>query len=189
MKLPSIKFKIPKIKIYGIDVIKNSLFFFFYIVFTLLIIAFILAPSVKLFKKAKNQYFQTKNQFDQTQEKYKTLLNEVEKLKTKNRKIINALKREFDPNNFKLFARDFMKIESIKKEKTSNYKDKFIYTTYLISAKIKSPKNFYDFIDSVKNYKNIIRVYFPFNFVKNQKDINLTFRIDVYNLKKRKLTK
>lgn len=185
MKLPTIKFKIPKIKIYGIDVVKNSLFFFFYIILSLLIIAFILAPSVKLFKKAKAQYFQAQSQFDKTKEEYQTLLKEVEKLKTTNKRIINALNREFNPDNFKLFARDFMQIHSIKKEKTSPYKDKFIYTTYLISATIKSPKNFYDFIDAAKNYKNIIRVYFPFNFVKNKNDINLTFRIDVYNLKKR----
>ena len=42
MKMPTInikKFKIPKVRIYGIDVIKNFLFFFFYIIITILIIA------------------------------------------------------------------------------------------------------------------------------------------------------
>ena len=186
MKMPTIKlkFKIPKIKVYGIDVIKNFLFFAFYIILTIIIIATILAPSVKTFKQAKQEYFQTKNQLDLTTEQYQQLLKEVEKLRNKNLKILNALKRPFNTKNFKLFASKYMKINSIKKENTKPYQNKFIKTTYLISSTIKSPKNFYDFIDASKNYKNVIRVYFPFNFVKNKNDINLTFRIDVYNIKK-----
>ena len=183
MKMPTIKFKLPKIKIYGIDVIKNFLFFFFYIVLSIAIIVFILAPSVKIFKKTKQQYFQTKTQFELIQQQYQKLSKEVAILEKKNQKILNALKRPFNIKNFKLFAKQFMQINSIKKESIKPYKDKFIIATYLISATIKSPKNFYDFIDSAKNYKNVIRIYFPFNFVKEKNDINLTFRIDVYNFK------
>ena len=71
MKMPTIKFKLPKIKIYGIDVIKNFLFFFFYIILSIAIIVFILAPSVKIFKKTKQQYFQTKTQFELIQQQYR----------------------------------------------------------------------------------------------------------------------
>ena len=186
MKMPTInlkKLKLPKIKVYGIDVIKNFLFFFFYIILILVIIATILAPSVKLFKKTKKEYFLAKNQFETIQKQYQKISQELNSLKDKNQKIINALTRKFDINNFKLFAKEYMKIKSIKKLKTEPYKEKFIKTSYLIEANIKSPKDFYDFIDASKNYKNLIRIYFPFNFVKNDKDINLTFKIDVYNLK------
>ena len=183
MKMPTIKIKIPKIKIYGIDVIKNFLFFFFYIILILFIIATILAPSVKIFKKTKQEYFQTNNEFENTKQQYQTLLKEVNKLKNKNQKILSALKRDFDINNFKLFAKQYMNLISIKKQKTSPYKKYFIKTSYLVNAVIKSPKDFYDFIDKSKNYKNLIRVYFPFNFVKENKEINLTFKIEVYKFK------
>ena len=188
MKMPTIslkKLKLPKIKVYGIDIIKNFLFFFFYIILSLIIIAAILAPSVKLFKKTKKEYYFTKNQFETIQKQYQNIAEQLNSLKSKNQKILLALKRNFDINNFRMFAKDYMKIKSIKKEKTEPYKEKFVKTSYLIDATIKSPKDFYDFIDASKNYKNLIRVYFPFNFVKNKKDINLTFKIDVYNLKKR----
>jgi len=186
MKMPTIKLsslKLPKIKIYGIDVIKNFLFFTFYIILTLFIIATILKPSVQIFKQTKTKYFNTKNQLETTKSQYEEVSQKLKTLTNSNQKILNALKREFNLNNFKLFAKDFMKINSIKKEQTSPYKDKFIKTSYLIKATIKSPKNFYDFIDASKNYKNLIRVYFPFDFVKNKNDINLTFKIEVYNLK------
>ncbi len=186
MKMPTInikKFKLPKVKVYGIDVIKNFLFFFFYVILTLIIIATILAPSVKLFKRTKKEYFIAKNQFEIVQKQYQKTAEELNSLKNKNQKIINALTRKFDINNFKIFAKEYINIKSIKKLKTSPYKEKFVKSSYLIEANIKSPKDFYDFIDASKNYKNLIRVYFPFNFVKENKDINLTFKIDVYNLK------
>jgi len=183
MKMPTIKLpKIPKIKIYGIDVIKNSLFFVFYIIFTLFIIAAILAPSVRIFKQTKNIYFNTKNEFEITKTQYETLLKDIKKLKKENKKILKALKRDFNIKDFKKFAKQYIKIYSIKKEKTTPFKD-FIKTSYLIKAMIKSPKNFYDFIDASKNYKNLIRIYFPFDFVKNKNDINLTFKIEVYKVK------
>ncbi len=188
MKMPSINiknFKIPKIKVYGIDVIKNFLFFFFYIILTLFIIATILAPSVKLFKKTKNYYFQIKENFETTQKEYQQLFSQLQSLKEKNKKIINNLQNHFNINDFKLFAKKYMQIISIQKQKTLPYKEKFITTSYLITAKIKSPEDFYKFIDALKNYKNLIRVYFPFDFVKEKNEIKLTFKIEVYNLKNR----
>ena len=183
MKMPSIKFKLPKLKIYGIDVIKNALFFAFYILMTIFIVAFIIAPSVKTFKNSKSKYFLSKQEFEKTTQQYQILLKELTKLKNKNLKILNAFKRDFDENNFKLFAKNYMQVLKIKKLKTSPYKDKFIKTSYMVTAIIKSPKNFYDFIDNLQNYKNVIRVYFPIDFEKVNKEINLTFKIEVYKLR------
>jgi len=186
MKMPTIKLpkiKIPKIKVYGIDVIKNASFFIIYIILILFIISTITAPSVKTFKKTKKEYFITKTQLEMIKSEYNEILQNLDSLTNANKKTLNALKREFNPKNFKLFAKKYMSINSLKKGKTSSYKEKFIKTSYLIKASIKSPKNFYDFIDASKNYKNLIKVYFPFDFIKNKNDINLTFKIEVYNLK------
>ena len=180
MKIPSIK--IPKIKVYGIDIIKNAIFFIIYIFLTLFIIAFILAPSIKTFKKEKTNYYITKNEFNKVNNKYLELLKKVNTLKEKNINILRKLKRDFNLNNFKLFAKSYMDIIKIKKLPNKE-KDKFQIYPYLITAKIPSPKNFYEFIDNCKKYKNVIRVYFPIDFEKSNEEINLTFKIEVYKLK------
>ena len=182
MKIPSIRIKIPKIKVYGIDVIKNALFFIIYIFLTLFIIAFILSPSIKTFKKEKNNYYIIKSEFDEVNNEYLELLKEVNTLKEKNKNVLMKLRRDFDLNNFKLFAKDYMEIIKIKKLPKKE-KNKFEIYPYLITAKIPSPKNFYEFIDNSKNYKNIIRGYFPIDFEKSNEEINLTFKIEVYKLK------
>jgi len=183
MKMPKISFKIPKIKIYGIDVIKNFLFFTLFIVLTLLSIAVAIAPSIRHFKATKDKYFQKKYDFEITTKEYKNNLLELKHLKNKNRKVLNILKRDFDKNNFKMFASKYMDIKSIKEINSSIYKNDFIKTTYIVTSTIKSPKNFYDLIDALKNYKLLLRIYFPINFVKNQEDINLTLKIEHYKLK------
>jgi uncharacterized membrane protein YhiD involved in acid resistance len=183
IKLPQIK--IPKVYIFGIDIIKNFLFFTLYIIITLLAIAFLIAPAVKTFKKDQKAYFQTKNEYNQVLQTYNQNLDELNKLKKKNSKILNALKRDFNINNFKAFASQYMNVKEIKEVNQTTYKKDFIKTTYIATTSIKSPKNFYDFIDALKKYKYVLRVYFPINFQKDSKseNISLTLKIEHFKLK------
>lgn len=187
IKIPQIK--IPKIKIYGIDVIKNFLFFTLFIFLTLLMIAFIIAPSIKYFKKNQKTYYETKNEFLQTKAIYDRTLKSLNQLKRKDAKIIAAFRREFDKKNFINFASKFMKVTNIEKNETKIYKNDFLTTIYFVNALIKSPKNFYDFIDALKNYKYILKVYFPINFEKNGNLIDLKLKIEHYRLKNLKALK
>jgi len=189
MKIKLSKVKIPKIYIYGIDVIKNFLFFTFYIIITLIAIAFIIAPSIKIFKKHQSYYFETKQTYLLAKSQYNQTLASLNQLKKQNAHILAAFRREFDVNNFKNFASAFMKIKKIQKDKTSVYKNDFIKTIYYIDANIKSPKNFYDFVDALKKYKYIIRVYFPIDFKKVNDSIDLRLKIEHYRLKNLKALK
>ena len=80
MNLPKISFKLPKVKIYGIDVIKNFLFFTLFIVLTLVFIAFIISPAVHSFKKSKTKYYKTKYSLEMTTKEYKEKMLELKKL-------------------------------------------------------------------------------------------------------------
>ena len=109
-------------------------------------------------------------------------MKELKKTKNMNRKILSKFKRDFNEKNFKSFASNYIKIHSIKKINSIKFKTHFIKTTYIVKSTIKTPKSFYDFIDAIKNYKYILRVYFPIEFIKNNKEINLTLKIEHYKL-------
>ena len=188
MKLKS-KIKLPKIKIYGIDVIKNLLFFTLFIILTLLAIAFIIAPSIRYFKKEQNNFYKTKQEYLKIKKEYEFTLKTLNELKIKDAKIISAFKREFNSNNFNTFASKFVIVKNIEKNETKIYKNDFLKTIYFVDASIKSPKNFYDFIDALKNYKYIIKVYFPIDFKKNKNMIDLKLKIEHYRLKNLKALK
>ena len=174
--------KIPKITIYGIDVIKNFIFFTIFIIITLLVIAFIISPAINSFKQTKKEYYEIKYKLEVVTNQYKEKMKELKKIKNMNKKILMAFKRDFNEKNFKLFASNYMKIFSIKKIDSTKFQEDFIKTTYIVKSTIKTPKNFYDFIDALKNYKYILRVYFPIEFIKHNKEINLTLKVEHYKL-------
>ncbi|NPA11476.1 MAG: hypothetical protein GXO62_04465 [Epsilonproteobacteria bacterium] len=187
VKLPSLK--IPRIVIYGIDVIKNLAFFTLFMIITLLSIALIIAPSIKTFKKYQKIYYEKENDYLSTKATYTKRLKELNKLKRSNAKIIHAFRRKFNQANFKHFASKYMQIVSIEKNATKTYKTDFLTTTYFVKAKIDSPKNFYDFVEALKNYKYLLKVYFPIDFTKDKDKILLTLKIEHYRLKDLKATK
>jgi hypothetical protein len=96
IKLSKPKIKIPKIYIYGIDVIKNFLFFTLYIIITLIAIAFIIAPSIKMFKKAQSHYFETKQTYLLAKSQYNQTLASLNQLKKQNTHILAAFRLKFD---------------------------------------------------------------------------------------------
>jgi len=187
IKLPSLK--LPKVYVYGIDVIKNFLFFVLFLFITFFSIVLIIAPAVKKFKQHQKEYYETKHKYEIVLNNYKEATKELKELEKKNKKIILALKRDFNPQNFKNFAKSYMSVKNIKEINSTTYKKDFIKTTYIVDTVIKSPKNFYDFIDALKNYKNVLRVYFPINFQKEKENISLTLKIEHFKLKKSKSKK
>jgi len=179
LKIP----RIPKIEMFGIDIIKNMLFFTLFVVIFLFLLAVIVAPSIKKFKETKKEYFSSKMKYDKSETELEKKTYEYQKLYKENKRIIFALKREFDKNNFKMFSDKYMKLTSIKDKNISVYNKEFIKKTYIITAKLNTPVNFYKFVDNSKNYKNIIKIYFPIVFKAKNGEINLLYKLEHFKVK------
>ena len=173
---------IPKVTIYGIDVIKSFVFFVGFLIMTFFVVFFVISPSVAGFRIAKKEYYQTKYELETITNEYKEKIKELKKTKNLNKKILNALKEEFNEEEFRSFALRYMRIYSIKKEDTTKFRSDFLRTSYIVRSVVKSPKEVYDFIDALKDYKYVLRVCFPVEFIKRGKEINLTLRIEHYKL-------
>jgi len=179
LKIP----KIPKVEMFGIDIIKNMLFFTLFVVIFLFLLAVIVAPSIKKFKETKKEYFITKMKYDNSEEKLEIKTQKYQKLYKENKRVVFALKREFDKNNFKMFSDKYMKVVSIKDKNISVYNKEFIKKTYIITATLSTPVNFYKFVDASKNYKNIIKVYFPIVFKAKNGELNLLYKLEHFKVK------
>ena len=176
------KFKLPKVEVFGIDLIKNFLLFTLFIIVFLLLLATLVAPSIKKFKKIKRDYYITQVNYNNSEEELSKVLLKYKDTSKENRKIILALKRDFDVNNFKHFANNYMKILNVKEKNTSIYEKYFIKTTYIVTAKLNSPDNFYKFIKASKNYKNLLKIYFPIIFKSKNKDILLLYKLEAFKV-------
>jgi len=170
--------KIPKIEMFGIDVIKNMLFFILFIFIFLFLLGVIVAPSIKNFKIIKKEYFTTKFKLDNSEKELNMKTLEYQKLFKENKRTIFAFKREFDKENFKNFSSKYMKIIDIKEKKSEIYENKFIKKTFIITAILSTPTNFYKFVKASQNYKNIIKIYFPIVFKAKNGNIKLVYKLE-----------
>jgi len=183
--MKKISFKIPKVEIFGIDIIKNALLFSLFFIVFLIFLVILLVPTIKKFKEIKTTYYQTKIETDKYDKKMEKLSKEYKIIYSNNRKIILSLKREFDKEAFKNFSSKFMKIQNIKEENQSIYRKYFIKKTLVITSTIDSPINFYKFVDEVKNYKNILKIYFPIVFKAKNGDIRLIYKMEYFKVDKK----
>jgi len=182
LKIPKIP-KIPKIEMFGIDIIKNMLFFTLFVFIFLFLLGVFVTPSIKKFKINKKEYYITQHQLNKSENLLAQKTAQYQKLFKENKRIIFALKREFNKENFTMFARKYMKIKSIKDKNISVYENNFIKKTYIVTAKLNTPVDFYNFVDASKNYKNIIKIYFPIVFKAKNGEINLLYKLEHFKVK------
>jgi len=171
-----------KIDIQNANIIKNLIFLTVFVIISLLAIFFIISPTIDNFKKTKKEYYQTKQKLEIIINEYRKKMKRLRKIKKINKKVLNAFRIGFNEHNFELFASNYMKVHSIKKIDFTKFRKDFIKTTYTIESTVKTPKDFYDFIDAIKSEKYTLRVYFPNKFIKRDKEINLNLKIEYYKL-------
>jgi hypothetical protein len=180
----NIKIKLPKVTLFGIDVIKNILLFSLFIVVFLFLLAVLVAPSIRYFKTQKIQYSQLRVESDKTDKQLTKISTKYKKLFRENRKTIFALKRDFKKDSFKNFAKKYMEIIDIEDRNSSIYQKKFIKKTYIVTASLDTPINFYRFVDDIKNYKNVLKVYFPIVFKAKNGKLKLLFKMEHFKTRK-----
>ena len=48
---------------------------------------------------------------------------------------------------------------------------------------MKTPAKFYEFMDALQNYENIVKIDFPIKMRKDTKKIDATFGVKIYSLR------
>ena len=172
--------KIPKVEVFGIDIVKNFLLFALFFTIFLILLAFLVAPTIKKFKDIKYNYYTIKLKADKSEKQLNELTMQYKKLYKENRKIILAFKMNFDKNSFKIFSSKYMKVLNIKDKNSSIYKREFIKKSYIVTATLKSPTNFYKFIDATKNSNNVLKIYYPIVFKAKNGDIKLLYKLESF---------
>jgi hypothetical protein len=176
LKIP----KLPKVEMFGIDIVKNFLLFFLFFIIFMLLLVFLIAPTIKKFKETKKNYYTTKIKADKIQDKLNKLTLQYKKLYKENHKIILAFKMDFNKESFKIFSSKYMKITNIQDKNSSIYEKKFTKKSYIIAADLKTPTSFYKFINDIKNTNNVLKVYYPVVFKAKNGDIKLLYKLESF---------
>lgn len=174
-----------------INISRQSIYLLSVSVF-LLIFVFIFAFSLLIPKGQEYRIKRVELQKESAElRKYENFRDEVseklDELNTKNRRIIIAFDKEFDPDRFqKLHINNFNSLTLAKKISADCDEEEFSVYEVNTTSQINSPTSFYDFLDAVNKTDWIIGINFPINFQREAEMIRSSFTMKVYGVSKKK---
>ncbi len=157
------------------------------VVFTIVMIIFAiwfatdkLIPMGKEYRKNRVELKKEKVDLRRYEEFYSQTLQIYNNTKSKNRHIIEAFENKFDPQKFKAYYGKYF--ISLTLSPSKEFKRNEWYEVYEVNttSKIKSPTNFYDFLEAINKSDWIIGVTFPIDFVREGELIHSSFKMQVY---------
>jgi competence protein ComGC len=169
-------------KLSDTEIIKILIYLVVFIIIVMLFVFVIIIPNVKdyrvekkLERRAYKAYSKVQNNLDERQDLLKNL-------KSDNLKIIKSFDNLFDEQKFAKLLEEYFEATTFSKVDSKGYRENFIVYELNVSTSIETPLRFYEFLDHLNRFDNIIKANFPIEFASNDGFINSSFTIEVYEV-------
>ena len=97
--------------------------------------------------------------------------------------MIKAFRHSFADDEFVEYARKFFSDVHLAQTTQSDYKKEFVEYELNVTSALKTPTNFYHFLEGLNRYNNIVQADFPIHLESsNKENITSTFKLKVYDL-------
>ena len=149
---------------------------FLIVIFTLS--ALLIIPSINKLKVANEVLSSSNYKYQQNYAKNENIERQLNDYLSENKINLTKIHNEFNIEKFKNHCKTFF--ENVELDKSLDFSDEYVSYQLSVSTKITSPSIFYDFIDSLENFPNIIRVHFPIVLKSDKNLIKAQFNIQVY---------
>ena len=165
-----------------IDSVKLLIYLLIFIVITLFMVLFLIVPNIKDYRASMGIYEGALVHKLRVESLLKDRQKELSDLSTENRRVITSFKHTFTTENFIAYSATFFNAVSLIEAEKQGYKDEFTEYQLRVSSQLKSPTAFYDFLEGLNRYENIIQADFPIHMESNSSTIQSSFTIKVYNI-------
>ena len=165
-----------------IDVVKLLAYLLIFMIVALFMMLFVIVPNVKEYRASKVAY---KKAFIHKM-RVESILDdrnvEFSNLNSENRRAITSFMHKFSIDNFIKYAGKFFTKVSLVEVNKKAHKKEFVEYELKVSTSLKSPTNFYTFLEGLNRYENIIQADFPIHMEANGTKISSAFTIKVYDI-------
>ncbi len=165
-----------------IDIVKLLIYLLVFIVVTLFMILIVIVPNIKEYRASKSIHKKALVHKMRVENVLSDRKKELHTLNRQNRRAITSFVNPFSTDDFIKYAGKFFKKVSLVKVKTKSYKKEFVEYELRVSSSLKSPTNFYSFLEGLNRYENIIQADFPIRLESNESTISSAFTIKVYDI-------
>jgi len=159
-------------------VIRNFIFFIFFMILFYLLLIFVLTPSLKKYQKSKFEYTQNLITFNKVQNELNKKLVEFSYLTNETSSFMAFLHTKFDKNRIVDYINKYMTLISIKEIDNKKF-NIFTKKVFLIKAKTNTPISLYKFIYHLD--KNI-NIKYPIKFDYQDGNLYIAFRLEFFSI-------
>ena len=152
-----------------------------YIILLFILVFGMVIPVIKQYKSESKTYYTLQNKYEMIKKEHEDVYEKLKSLQHKNRKIIETFQKEWDEKVFLKKAKIYF-IKSELKLVDSNLSEPH-FTIYKFSAttQMRSPENFYRFMEALPLMPFVIQADFPISFNSNGNLISGVFQIKVFH--------
>lgn len=164
-----------------IDLVKLLLYSCIFVVVVLVMVFGYIVPNIREYKAAKSENLSRQVNLNRINQVLITKTSNLENLKNEHQKSLKGFANSFNQFKFISHANKFftnVRLRELPAQKGENY----LKFELNVTSSMKEPQNFYDFLDSLNAYENIIKADFPISMKSNNDKINTSFNIKVYGL-------
>lgn len=163
-----------------IDIAKLLAYILVFVMVCLVMIFAFIVPNIKEYREINLQNRSQTASVTKINQIYNSKNANLNEMKEKQRLVFKAFETKFDKENFSLFAGKFFSDVKLKEVPPKDSDEKFLRYELNVTTSLQTPSKFYNFIDALSKYDNIIKVDFPINMRGQDDKIHTTFNIKVY---------
>lgn len=167
----------------NIDILKLLIYVLIFIIVCFVMIFGFIIPNIKEYRliQAQNRS-QMANlaRIEQTLNNKSNILNEI---KEQERAVLKAFDTKFNKIKFSAFATNYFSDVKLQEIASEVENEPYFRYELTVTSMVKTPTKFYDFIDALQKYDNIIKIEFPIKMRGENDKIHTTFNIKVYGLR------
>lgn len=167
----------------NIDVTKLLIYVLIFIVACLAMIFGFLVPSIKEYKQAKYESRMQIAASAQTQRLYDAKSKALDEIKQNDKVQLDALENKFNSDKFTQFASKYFTNVNLSEPKEAAKNGEISVYELTVTGSMKTPAKFYEFMDALQNYENIVKIDFPIKMHKDTEKIDAIFGVKIYSLR------
>jgi len=167
----------------NIDVTKLLIYVLLFIVACLVMIFGFLVPNIKEYRQIKYESRMQIAASAQTQRIYDAKSKALNEIKQNDKAVLDALESKFDADKFAQFASKYFTNVNLSEPKEAAKNGEISVYELTVTGSMKTPAKFYEFMDALQSYENIVKIDLPIKMHKEAEKIDATFGVKIYSLR------
>ena len=167
----------------NIDVTKLLIYVLLFIVACLVMIFGFLVPNIKEYKQVKYESRMQIAASAQTQRIYDAKSKALNEIKQNDKAVLDALESKFDADKFAQFASKYFTNVNLSEPKEAAKNGEISVCELTVTGSMNTPAKFYEFMDALQSYENIVKIDLPIKMRKEAEKIDATFGVKIYSLR------